>query len=257
MDYFPNNTLSNYIVKPSQTLDVPNYECALSEIIFPNRLFNVRNNCNTIVVRRMRKKKGDDYAIKGTIIVPPGYYDSIENLIETIDEAGLSKRFLSAAAGPKRRSITISYDEKEKKVTVTTLRQYAVQFGSDIASLLGFALSYEPEWGGKFTKIMEGAKKGEFHATTSGGLNTLYIYTDIIKEQHVGGINAPLLRIINLNRKTNNEEYSSRTFDRLYFAPLKKSEIDSINIRIYDDTGELVHFEYGKVVVFLQFQKSI
>ena len=104
---------------------------------------------------------------------------------------------------------------------------------------------------------MEGVNKGELHATASGGLNTLYVYTDIIKEQFVGGINAPHLRILNLNRKENNEEYISHTFDRLYFSPLKTSHFDSINIRIYDDTGELVHFEYGKVVVILEFRKTI
>ena len=99
-------------------------------------------------------------------------------------------------------------------------------------------------------------KKGDFHATTAGGLNTLYVYTDIIKEQFVGGTSAPLLRIININQKINNEEYTSKTFQRLYFAPLKSSHFDTINIRIYDDTGELINFEYGKVVVYLECQKS-
>ena len=84
--------------------------------------------------------------------------------------------------------------------------------------------------------------KGDFHATPSGGLNTLYVYTDIIKEQFVGGTSAPLLRIINLTREINNDEYTSKTSERLYFAPLKSSHYDSINIRVYDDTGKLINF---------------
>ena len=82
------------------------------------------------------------------------------------------------------------------------------------------------------------------------------MYTDIIKERFVGGTRAPLLRIINLTREINNDEYTSKTFDRLYFTHLKSSHFDSINIRIYDDTGKLINFEYGKVVVILEFRKS-
>ena len=54
MDYYPNNTLSNFTVKPSRPFDGEGYECALTEIILPNRLYNIRKNCNTIYVRRMR-----------------------------------------------------------------------------------------------------------------------------------------------------------------------------------------------------------
>ena len=138
-----------------------------------------------------------------------------------------------------------------------TYYQYAIQFSSDIARMLGFPLAHNDEWNGLFSNIIEGEKKGDFHATTSAGLNTLYVYTDIIKEQFVGGSRAPLLRIINLTREINNDEYTSKKFDRIYFAPLKSSHFDSINIRIYDDTGELINFEYGKVVVVLEFRKSL
>ena len=66
-----------------------------------------------------------------------------------------------------------------------TYYQYAIQFGSDIARLLGFPLVNDGIWNGQFSDIMEGEKKGDFHATKSGGLNTLDVYTDIIKEQFV------------------------------------------------------------------------
>ena len=93
-----------------------------------------------------------------------------------------------------------------------TYYQYAVQFGSDIARLLDFPLAHHGVWTGLFSDIIEGDKKGDFHAKTSGGLNTLYMYRAIIKEQFVGGTSAPLLRIIKLTREINNEEYTSKTF---------------------------------------------
>ena len=51
LNYYPNNTPSNCNVKPTQTFYGAGYECALAEIIFPNRLMNVRPNENTIVIQ--------------------------------------------------------------------------------------------------------------------------------------------------------------------------------------------------------------
>ena len=78
-----------------------------------------------------------------------------------------------------------------------TYNQYAIQFGSDIARLLGFPLAHVGVWNGQISDIIEGEKKGDFNTTTSAGLNTLYVYTYIINEQFVCGTRAPLLRIIN------------------------------------------------------------
>ena len=89
LNYYPNNTPSNFIVKLARAFDGAGYECALAEIIFPNRLLNVRPNANTIVIRRLGKKKGESGSIKGTLTIPPGYYETVSKLIETIYEAGL------------------------------------------------------------------------------------------------------------------------------------------------------------------------
>ena len=78
----------------------------------------------------------------------------------------------------ERKYITLSYDANEKRVTVHTYYQYAIQFGSDIARMLGFPLPHDGVWEGLLSNIIEGKKKGDFHATTSAGLNTLYVYTD-------------------------------------------------------------------------------
>ena len=71
LNYYPNNKQSNFIVKPARAFDGAGYECALAELIFPNRLLNVRPNRNTIVIRRMVTKKGEIGSIKGTITIPP------------------------------------------------------------------------------------------------------------------------------------------------------------------------------------------
>ena len=55
-DFYPQNTLSNFPIKLARTLEFNGeYECALSEIIFPNRLVNVREGHNMIDIIDLRK----------------------------------------------------------------------------------------------------------------------------------------------------------------------------------------------------------
>jgi hypothetical protein len=104
--------------------------------------------------------------------------------------------------------------------------------------------------------IISSTEIGPIRATTSGGLNTMYVYTNIIKDQPVGGTAIPLLRIINLKRSSNREDFSCRMYTRLYYGPLHASRFDTINIQLRNDTGELIHFEYGKVVLILEFRRK-
>ena len=56
-DFYPQNTLSNFTIKLAKTLEFNGeYECALSEIIFPNRLVNVREGHNMVDIHRFTKK---------------------------------------------------------------------------------------------------------------------------------------------------------------------------------------------------------
>ena len=64
-------------------------------------------------------------------------------------------------------------------------------------------------------------------------------------------------RVINLGQKENNEDSTSLTMDRLFYCAMKRSSIDNINIQLRDDTGDLVHFEFGKVVVVLEFRLKV
>ena len=118
-------------------------------------------------------------------------------MTEKINEEGLKKYTVKVGSNKEERQyIALAYDANENRLTVCTYYQYEIQFCSDIAGLLGFPLAHEGVWDGLFSDIIKGEKMGDFHATQSGGLNTLYVYTDIIKEQFVGGTSAPLLRII-------------------------------------------------------------
>jgi hypothetical protein len=263
MNYFPNNTLSNFSVKPPVPIvDGEDYECALSEIIFPNRFINVRAPNNSIIVRRTVGSEEEQEANKKTFAVPTGSYESISELLKAIRDAGVDGIVKRKAPGlpdfPFGDSDTwrvIIMEEVGGRVKITPRLGYTIQFGSDISTLLGFHYLNSGVHKG-MSNIISSAVIGPLRASTSGGLNTMYVYTNIIKDQPVGGIAVPLLRIINLERGSNREDFSSRMYTRLYYVPLRASRFDTINIQLRDDTGELIHFEYGKVVLILEFRRK-
>ena len=253
-DFYPQNTLSNFTIKLARTLEFNGeYECALSEIIFPNRLVNVREGHNMVDIHRFTKKWTN--SLKMRFKIPAGSYDSVSKVVAAVENIiGKSKYGGTGSRGRRVNAFTISYNSTTKRVTVTTKFNYAVHFGSDICYLLGFEVG---KLNAKGFDSIDGTRTGEYYASKTGGLNTLYIYTDIIKEQIVGGIHSPLLRVINLGQKENNEESTSMTMDRLFYCAMKRTNIDNINIQLRDDMGHLVHFEFGKVVVVLEFRPKV
>ena len=85
------------------------------------------------------------------------------------------------------------------------------------------------------------------------GLNSLYIYSDVIEAQIVGDSMVPLLRILQVEGKDG--DIVSRTFQDPPYFPASRKSFDSIEVNIKDDTGERVPFESGKVIVQLHFRE--
>ena len=227
LNYFPDNRAANFKVKIPYLPDSNAvYECALTEIIFPNRYKNVRESSNEIRVI-------DDGENVTEYKIESYYYPTIASLIKKIKEVLPS-------------NVSITFDSVKERTRVQVSDGYSVQFGSDIARLLGFPSD---------KRIKSSNQVSPYHATPSGGLSTVYVYSDIIKPQIVGETTTPLLRIVNWNH-TSKEENTSLTFEQLYFSPLKNAHFDTINILLLDDTGREIVFEYGKVVVVLEFREK-
>ncbi len=143
--------------------------------------------------------------------------------------------------------------KKTNRVRIQARNNYAISFGADLAYLLGFKIKEVTE---EAYGLIKGVRVGENEASITGGFNNIYVYTDIIKEVPVGGVNAPLLRIVNLSLKTNDEGSTSIAYDELYYHPLKSSYVETVNIQLRDEIGELVHFASGTVIATLAFRQA-
>ena len=90
----------------------------------------------------------------------------------------------------------------------------------------------------------------------------MFIYLDIIHYQIVGDTKAPLLRVIDTNRRVKNgyactiEPNHRKVFSNLDFKKLLVNNISNISVNLRTETGGLVPFAGGgKVVLTLKFQK--
>ena len=81
-----------------------------------------------------------------------------------------------------------------------------------------------------------------------------YVNTDIIKSQYHGDVVVPVLRTVTV--KGEHGSYVSKNFERPHYVPLNKKIFDTISINIRDETGDLVAFEHGKVIITLHFRCS-
>ena len=82
----------------------------------------------------------------------------------------------------------------------------------------------------------------------------LYVYIGIIQNQLVGNVKAPLLRVVPV--KSRYGKTAPVTFEQLQLLPLSRSNIQTIEINIGSNTGELVSFESGKSIVTLECRRK-
>ena len=76
---------------------------------------------------------------------------------------------------------------------------------------------------------------------------SLYIYSDIVYPSRVGDKNVPILGIIHCDTHLD----SQYTIPILNYIPVIGNVLSKIEIKITDTTGDLIHFQFGKVIIRL------
>lgn len=97
---------------------------------------------------------------------------------------------------------------------------------------------------------------GEREVDLEGGRRSIFVYTDIVLPQVVGNTLAPLLRVLPINQHTPLGTHVYHSFNNLYYFPLSKNFINSVEIRLCDITGDYVPFRSGRVVSTLHFRQK-
>ena len=165
LDKFPNNTLTEYRVYLPQTISLTgDWEVALTEIHYPHSWNNVQGNAENRFY--LRDQQLDE--MWEPLIVPPGYYTSVADLITKFNEViNANDRF--------KDKVQLSLDTLNRKVTVHLQSKVEVYF-SDIRQMLGFSPN----------KVISRTSTAERAVDLEHSFHDLYVYCDIIQSQYVG-----------------------------------------------------------------------
>lgn len=270
MSIYPDNKISSFKVNLSTplNLDASRWEVALQEIQFPHRWYNIRNGKNIIIknyynprvvelnrffpigrdkdlaeetLKRkalLNEKEIASVVFKREIKISPGHYTNVDAILEQLRtfEVGDS------------RPIQYSMDHTTKKLSINLSDGCHLDFNnSDIGKILGF----QPD---STIKVSNEKIQSDSMVDVSHTYDSVYVYTDIITNQHVGDYKVPLLRIVPVN--SNFGEMNWIHYDRPHFVPLSRGNINDLEINLKDDTGELISFEAGKSIITLVFRRK-
>ena len=167
LDKFPTNTLTEYRVCLPQTISLSgDWEVALTEIHYPHSWNNVQRNFQDRFYLRDQELQG----IWEPLIIPPGHYSSVTDLITKINEVmNANDRF--------KDELQLSFDTLNRKVTYT----YKIRSKCIFPTL-------DKCWDFLLIRLSPEDLEHSFH--------DLYVYCDIIQPQYVGDALVPLLRIV-------------------------------------------------------------
>jgi hypothetical protein len=124
---------------------------------------------------------------------------------------------------------------------------------------LAYILGFDVDKGSNEVKRIRMRHGGGFAKYTpdiSSGIHQLYVYSPgLVDTSYVGNIQAPLLRIINVDKSPNTVAESIYT--NMYFMRVIEKRISEIKIIIKDSFNDILRFNWGNVIVTLSFKKNL
>ena len=86
-------------------------------------------------------------------------------------------------------------------------------------------------------------------------MQSLYVYCDVVKPQHVGDTLAPLLDIVPVQGMPGQRQHYA--LNQLTYLPVNRTFIEALNIEICDEYGKHVKFpdDVENVICRLRFRR--
>lgn len=281
MNLYPDNKTSKFKINLPNTLnlDMAKWEVGLSEFQFQHSWYNVREGRNKVVKQFLKlntkemnrlfqishlpaaDKKGEkektrkrtapsaekliDVSMQYSrdIVIPPGHYSSVNEIIKQLILNDSTKAW---------RKIDYTYDTLSGRSAVILPKRCRLNLnGSDVERCLGFNENTVLENKGNKKLTLSSFSL----ASTENMYKAIYVYTDIIENQFVGDVRVPLLRVVPVTSQYG--DICCIKYDKPYFIPLSRSNIQTIEVNLMDDTGNLISFEAGKSIITLQFRRKV
>ena len=241
-DIFPNNTAAKFKKRLTTSISlVGDWDVALYEIHY-KRLWHAVNAIDSEIIYEINSPSTH----RASLYLFLGYYTSIEDVVQALNNI-----FNYFKIAQKLASVpTFGYNSRTRRIFIELQPGESLQFKPELATLLG--LTTDP--------IHCGNESRKYHAEEIVNLDetihTLYVNCIIIENKNmpVGGMEAPLLRIVGVDTKQ--EEIVRTTYDNPMYVPVRIKKFDTIELNIKSNTGEHAPFQHSKSEVILLFRKQ-
>ena len=147
-----------------------------------------------------------------------------------------------------------AYDKLELTATGSTDRTHdgeTIHMNDRLATILGFT-----ETSLKLQRGKEVSLKARYPPDYRRSIYSIYVYCNLCNEMIVGDRRVPLLRNVAFNTGKWGATISV-LFNSPLYVGLNASLIDTINLELRDDMGELIPFTEGKTVITLHFRRRL
>lgn len=274
--YYPENTRSHFITRLLNKVELKgDWEVGLSEILFSKTWYNVKDGEYVVVkcidCKSTRGTDPDKYQTYEYVInISGGNYASMQDLIRELNyqmadyadfvESPMSRgdvehpnTFVDTVIDKYILWPKFKYNSFNNKVSVGIRRGLTLSLSDGLCQMLGFRKRELPIKGVDSSPydIVDGARTADINA----GLDSFYVYSDILECIPVGHTEAPLLRIVDSGEEKQGS-LVRRHYQSPIYLPVQKKNFDSIEIDLRTDRGKPVPFQRGQVVVTLHFRKS-
>ena len=235
MEYYPKNTAACYTTKLADSVELEgDWEVGLAKMSIPGVVYNV-------VAKQCYYTISVDNVHFHSAIVPEGNYRRMNDLIAAM-HFNMPKNILNEPYikfTPKVFHIEMTFSELLDMVL-------SIRFSESLAEIL--AADADVAYDRNHART-----SGRF-SLVNGEINSAYIYCDILEHVTVGDTKAPLLRIVDKDRKKRGNVH--QTFKPILYVPLQKKNFDTVEVNNMTDGGRPVPFRYGKSFVILEFRRT-
>ena len=251
------NTSAHFRVQLPEEIRLPfdeSWEVALVELQYPFSWFNINNTPIGGGAPGFEfQNEMEILFIKNHIqrlSIPPGNYQDIDAVTAQIFR--LSRMIPTNGQDVYDASVDfwLEYDESIGRVVMNTSpknnRVKGVSFSPHLQYMLGFRNQIVPA-----TK--PGKQIAKYPPDMRAGIDSLYIYCDIVQPQLVGNKREQLLRIVPAQGKYG--DMIGHTFTAPHYIPVLNKQFSTVEISIKTDTDQPFAFQYGKSVLKLHFRK--
>ena len=261
------NKISNFRTNLARIISFEEgWVVGLTEITYTKSWYNVLQSIPITLIDEIGNVyKPTSKNIHEDFIIHAGYYDTPQKLVSEINKILLK---FNQIIPPK-----IEYNELNNCVTVKagkieqTIKVYP-NLGEELENILGLKnrnlkndiystnITSNEDFLFKDYEIFNNDVLKAYHPVEiSAGYQTLYLYSDIVYPSLIGDTCAPILRLIEIPRRYKFGDTVHINYDRPHYRSLLLNEFETIEMSLYDDSGKLVPFKFGRLAMTLHFKK--